>query len=111
MMPTNGPQAAMRAHYMQNRTNARAARRLASRAAHVTTWWASVTAPKPQYLTSISLALSLGKPPRRMAAALRLLGWRCIVRSIRGHRKVIWLPPATALQARPRGRPRIHPCQ
>jgi hypothetical protein len=108
MMQTPLPITAMRARHMQNRTTAKSARRLAARAAQVTTWWASITAPKPQYLTPMSLELSLGKHPRRMAAALRLLGWRCIVRSIRGRQKVIWLSPTSTIKPRPKGRPRIY---
>jgi hypothetical protein len=108
MMSPPATQAALRQRHMRNRANAREARRLAARAAHVTTWWASITAPKPQYLTPMSLELSLGKPLRRMAATLRLLGWRCLVRSVRGHQKTVWLPPSSALQPRPRGRPRVY---
>lgn len=108
MMPTATPLSVMRARHQQNRANARVARRLAARAAHVTSWWASITAPKPQYMTPMSLELSLGKPIRRMAAALRLLGWRCMVRSVRGHQKTVWLAPSSTLQPRPRGRPRVY---
>lgn len=108
MMPPATPLSVMRARHLQNRANARVARRLAARAAHVTTWWASITTPKPQYLTPMSLELSLGKPLRRMAAALRLLGWRCMVRSIRGHQRTVWLPSSSTLQPRPRGRPRVY---
>jgi len=107
MLPAT-PLSVLRARHQQNRANARSSRRLAARAAHVTTWWASITAPKPQYLTAMSLELSLGKPIRRMAAALRLLGWRCMVRNMRGHQKTVWLPPSSTLQPRPRGRPRVY---
>ena len=104
---TTSPKA-LRERRLNNRAAARAARRLAARAAHVTTWWASITAPKPQYLTPMSLEVHLGKPLRSMAAALRLLGWCCLRRSMRGHQKTIWLPPSTTIQPRPRGRPRIY---
>jgi hypothetical protein len=84
---------ALRERHLKKYADARAARRLATRAAQVATWWASITEPKPQYLTPASLMYHLGKPLRRMAAALRWLGWCCIRRRIRGHQKIIWLPP------------------
>lgn len=91
------------------RSAARAARRLASRTAATALWWERQALPRPDFLTPMTLALSLGCPVRRMAAALRWLGWRRIIRRVRGKQMALWLPPSTTLKPRPRGRPRI--CQ
>jgi hypothetical protein len=64
--------------------------------------------PRPTFFTPMSLALSLGSPMRRMAAALRWLGWCRVVRRVRGSPVTLWLPPSTTIQPRPRGRPRIY---
>lgn len=90
------------------RTTARIARRLASRTATVSIWWDRLPNPKPNYLTPASLARSLGFPIRRMAAALRWLGWRKIVRRIWGRQVPLWVPPSSTLKPRPRGRPSIY---
>ena len=90
------------------RTVSRAARRLASRTAAITVWWNRQPAPRPNFLTPMTLALSLGYPVRRMAAALRWLGWRQIIRRVRGKQVTLWLPPSTTLKPRPQGRPRIY---
>jgi hypothetical protein len=45
---------------------------------------------------------------RRMAAALRLLGWRRIIRRHYGQQIPLWLPPGSHLKPRPRGRPRLY---
>jgi hypothetical protein len=97
-----------RERYLRSRSSARAARRLTSRASHVTTWWATVAYPKPSYLTPLALCIALGKPARHFALALRWLGWRRITRSILGTRHTLWLPPSSAIQPRPRGRPRLY---
>ena len=92
----------------QERNESRAARRLASRTAEVVVWWNTMPGPRPTFITPMSLALSLGAPMRRMAAALRWLGWFRVVRRVRGSPVTLWLPPSTTLQPRPRGRPRIY---
>ena len=92
----------------QARTQARAARRLASRTAAVTVWWNAMSDPKPDFFTPWSLALSLGHPMRRMAAALRWLGWQRVKRRVHGDQVHLWLPPTTAIKPRPIGRPRIY---
>ena len=90
------------------RTTARAARRLASRTATVSIWWDRLPNPKPNYLTPATLALSLGCSIRRMATALRWLGWRRIIRRVRGKQMALWVPPSTTLEPRPRGRPLMY---
>jgi hypothetical protein len=102
------PDAKRRRNAKQDRNESRAARRLASRTAEIVVWWNATPAPRPEFFTSMSLALSLGAPMRRMAAALRWLGWRRIVRRIRGTQVPLWLPPSTTLKTRPRGRPRVY---
>ena len=94
--------------FKKARTAARVARRLASRTAATALWWERLSAPRPNFLTSMTLALSLGHPIRRMAAALRWLGWRQIIRRVHGRQVPLWLPPSTTLKPRPRGRPRIY---
>lgn len=94
--------------FQKARSISRAARRLASRSAAITVWWNRQPAPRPDFLTPMTLTLSLGYPIRRMAAALRWLGWRQIIRRVRGKQVVLWLPPSTTIKPRPRGRPRIH---
>jgi hypothetical protein len=90
------------------RTQRRQDRRLANRAAFVATWWAAQPNPKPDYYSPLTLQLCLGQPLRRMAASLRLLGWRRIVRRHYGRQIWLWIPPQSALKPRPRGRPRIY---
>ena len=97
-----------KARFKKVRTAARAARRLASRTAATALWWERQASPRPEFLTPMTLALSLGYPIRRMAAALRWLGWRRIIRRVRGKQVALWLPPSTTLKPRPRGRPRLY---
>ena len=97
-----------KARFKKVRTAARAARRLASRTAAITIWWERLGPDHPDLLTPNTLALSLGCPIRRIAAALRWLGWRRITRRVRGKQMALWLPPSTTLKPRPRGRPRIY---
>lgn len=92
----------------QARNQARAARRLASRSAAVTVWWDALPNPRPEFFTPMSLALSLGQPMRRMAAALRWLRWRRVIRRVNGDQVPLWLPPTTTLTPRPVGRPRVY---
>ena len=91
-----------------NRTQRKQTRRLSNRAAFIATWWAAQPYPRAEYFSPLTLQMLLGQPMRRMAAALRLLGWRRIIR--RNYDKQIplwlWLPPLSQLKARPRGRPR-----
>jgi len=83
-------------------------RRLASRAARVTTWWAAVKPVKPQYMTPLALTLSIGLPMQRIAAALYFLGWKRIVRRVHGKQVTLWLPPNSTIKTRPVGRPRSY---
>ena len=99
---------ARKTRFKKVRTAARAARRLASRTAATALWWERQASPRPDFLTPMKLALSLGYPIRRMAAALRWLGWRRIIRRVRGKQMALWLPPSTTLKTRPRGRPRLY---
>lgn len=92
----------------QARNQARAARKLASRTSTVTMWWRGLTVPRPDFFTPMSLALSLGQPMRRMAAALRWLGWRRVVRRVHGVQVLLWLPPTSTIKPRPVGRPRVY---
>ena len=94
--------------FKKARTVSRAARRLASRTAAITVWWNRQAPPLPDFLTPMTLALSLGYPIRRMAAALRWLGWRQIIRRVRGKQVALWLPPSTTIKPRPQGRPHIY---
>ena len=90
------------------RTQRRQDRRLAARAAFIATWWAAQPHPRADYFSPLTLQISIGQPMRRMAAALRLLGWCRIVRRHYGQQIWIWLPPASTLKPRPRGRPRLY---
>jgi hypothetical protein len=94
--------------FKKARTEARATRRLASRTAAVSIWWTRLATPRPEFMTPKTLAVSLGYPIRRMAAALRWLGWRKIIRRIHGQQVPLWLPPTSTIKPRPKGRPRIY---
>lgn len=94
--------------FRARRAQARAARRLASRTAFVVNWWSSMPEPRPDFLTPLSMQASLGQPMRRMAAALRWLGWRKIIRRVHGQQVPLWLPPSTSIKPRARGRPRLY---
>jgi hypothetical protein len=94
--------------FKKARTKARAARRLASRAAAVSIWWTRLATPRPEFMTPMTLAVSLGYPIRRMAAALRWLGWRKIIRRVHGQQVPLWLPPTSTIRPRPKGRPRLY---
>ena len=94
--------------FKQARTQARAARRLAARTAHVVSWWTAMPEPRPGFMASLTLQRALDQPMRRMAAALRWLGWRKIIRRVHGKQVPLWLPPASTINPRPRGRPRIY---
>lgn len=87
-----------------------AARRLASRTSTLSMWWDSQRYPRPAYFTPKALERATGQPMRRTAAALRWLGWRRIVRRVWGTQRTLWIPPASPLKPRPRGRPRLYPC-
>ena len=64
--------------------------------------------PRPDSMSPLDLQQSLNQPLRRMAAALRWLGWRKIIRRVYGKQVPLWLPPSTAFKPRPQGRPRIY---
>ena len=89
-------------------TPKRTARRIAARQKTVASWWDTLPAPRPDYITAFALSLGLERPMRRMSAALRGLGWRCMVRRVRGRKVTLWLPPGSPITKRPRGRPRLH---
>ena len=99
---------AERTPFKNARKVSRAARRLASRTAAITVWWNRQPEPRPNFLTPMTLTLSLGYPIRRMAAALRWLGWQKVIRRVHGTQTALWLPPTTTLTPRPRGRPRVY---
>ncbi len=84
----------------------RAARRLAARQTQVALWWASLPTPKPSYFTALALEAELTQPMRAMAAPLRALGWRRIMRRTHGKYIVLWLPPTSPVHPRPPGCPR-----
>lgn len=90
------------------RTARRTARRLTERQRAITSWWHGLPEPRPDYITSFALALALGRPVRRVAGALRAMGWRCLVRRVHGRKVTLWLPPGSPITKRPRGRPRRH---
>lgn len=90
------------------RTERRSQRRLNRRIAQVVAWWAAMQCPRPEFMAPLTLQRSLNQPLRRMAVALRWLGWRKIIRRVHGKQVALWLPPSTALQPRPQGRPRIY---
>ena len=90
-------------------TPKRAARRIATRQKTVASWWNTLPAPRPDYITAFALSLALRHPMRRMGAALHGLGWRRIVRRVHGRKVTLWLPPGSPITKRPRGRPRLHP--
>ena len=93
---------------LPRRTQRKQARRLSNRAAYIATWWAAQLQPRADYFSPLTLQLVLGQPMRRMAAALRLLGWRRVIRRNYGRQIPLWLPPKSRLLVRPRGRPRIY---
>jgi hypothetical protein len=45
---------------------------------------------------------------RRIAAALRWLGWQKIIRRVHGKQVPLWLPPSSAITPRKPGRPRLY---
>lgn len=94
--------------YLAARAQARAARRLASRAALISTWWDGLPAPRPTYLTPLALSAALGQSTQSLAAALRWLGWRRIIRRVHGAQVPLWVPPGSTLTPRPPGRPRLY---
>ena len=93
--------------YKQARTEARAARRLAQRTAHVAAWFDALP-QKPSFVTPKTLESCLGQPMQCMAPALRWLGWHKIIRRVWGKQVWLWIPPDSTLVPRPRGRPRIY---
>ncbi len=97
-----------RAAARRARTETRATRRLAARTAATVIWWKLQAEPTPNFFTPASLAVSLGYSIRRMAAALRWLGWRKIIRRVHGQQVPLWLPPTSTVKPRPKGRPRIY---
>lgn len=86
------------------RARLRAIRKLAERQTRVAMWWASLPAPKPESFTPLAMHLALDTPLRAVAASLRALGWRRIVRRTHGKYIVLWLPPGSPVQPRPVGR-------
>ncbi len=94
----------------QRRNTRRAERRLASRTAQVTVWWSKLVKPRPVSFRPEALAQSLGQSMRRMAGALRWLGWLRIERRIKGKATALWLPPESPVKPRKRGGPRTYPC-
>ncbi len=102
-------QTSNRRPFLADRAAARAARRLASRTTLAALWWNAVPDPKPQFYTPLALRLALGQSMRRMAAALRWLGWRQIRRRVHGKQLFLWLPPSSEVQPRQPGRPRLYP--
>lgn len=101
--------AARRQAFLQSRAQALAARRLASRTAQVELWWNTVPQPRPTFYAPLALSAALGQPLRRMAAALRWLGWTQIKRRMRGKQVALWLPPGSPVRRRRTGRPRLYP--
>lgn len=85
----------------------RRAARLARRAAFVATWWSGYRAARgfsPPYFVSESLQVLTGETIRRLAAALRLLGWQeCALRLPGGRRRSVWVPPDSPLQRHNQG--------
>lgn len=76
---------------------------------YVDWWWSRQTERRPYYRPS-ELRRAVGVPMRSIAEALRVRGWRRVVR--RGvddtpRQRVIWVPPGSTLKLRPRGRPRF----
>ena len=89
------------------RSCSRATRRLVARQSHIQKWWASLPTPRPEYFTPLALTLALNENTRRLALALRLLGWQSVVRRVHGKSTRFWLPPDSPVTRRPRGRPRL----
>jgi hypothetical protein len=71
-------------------------------------WWDAVTVPRPDFYTPLALSAALGQPMRRVAAALRWLGWQKIIRRVYGKQVPLWLPPSSAIMPRKPGRPRLY---
>lgn len=90
-------------------TTKRVVRRITARQKVVMSWWTSLPAPRPDYITAFALTRALKSPMRRMGAALHALGWRRLVRRVHGRKVTLWLPPGSPITKRPRGRPRLHP--
>ena len=88
------------------RPQLRAARRLAARQSQISLWWASMPTPRPDYFSPLALSLALDQNLRRMAAALRALGWQRVIRRVHGRQIALWLPPGSPITPRSRGRPR-----
>ena len=108
LKPLRRPPSAAKAAFRNAQMQSRAARRLASRTAYVVNWWTAMPQPRPEFMTPLTLQVSLGQPIRRMAAALRWLGWRKIVRRMHGSPVPLWLPPTSHIKPRARGRPRLY---
>lgn len=103
---------AHRAHYDQalkmNRTVSKKQRRILARQTMLTAaWWEALPTPKPPCLTPRTLETVTGTGMRRLAPALRALGWVRILRRVNGTTKTLWLPPGSPITRRPRGRPPI----
>lgn len=97
-----------RRSFLAKRSQARAARRLASRTAQVELWWSAMPQPRPTFYTPLALSSALGQPLRRVAAALRWLGWQKIRRRVHGKQVALWLPPSSPVTRRRPGRPRLY---
>lgn len=98
---------ARRVAFNKDRSQSRAARRLAARVTTITLWWNSQLF-QPEYMTPKCLAIVLRQPMRRMAAALRWLGWHQITRRIGGKPLLLWIPPSSTLTVRSACRPRVY---
>jgi hypothetical protein len=92
----------------KERKRRRAANRLGRRLSQLVVWWASVSVPKPTYLTASELRLSTDRPIQALSEALQKLGWKRIIRRFASKRIILWVPPGSPVKPRPRGRPRIY---
>ena len=88
----------------------RAERRLKRRVAQAQSWWGAVPAPRPIYLYPADLEALIGTTMRRIAPALRALGWRHMYRAMQGKRRTVWLPPGSPVPERSQGRQPHFPC-
>ena len=88
-------------------TTAKQRRILARQTMLTAAWWEALPTPKPPCLTPGTLEIVTGTRMRRLAPALRALGWQRIMRRVNGTPKTLWLPPGSPITRRPRGRPPI----
>lgn len=88
-------------------TTAKQRRILARQTMLTAAWWQTLPTPKPPCLTPGTLEIVTGTRMRRLAPALRALGWQRITRRVNGTPRTLWLPPGSPITRRPRGRPPI----